>query len=85
MPKAADKQMDAFYGKDHPSASFKWGVIIPITIVQPGVPTAVQWRAVAWFKSRKRAVEYAESGWSTYAIARTKPNCVFPRSVNDSR
>lgn len=67
MPKAADKQMDAFYGKDQPSASFKWGVIVPNVGLD-----RTDWRAVAWFKSRKRAVEYANSGWSNYAIARLK-------------
>lgn len=65
-------EMTSYYGKDEPSASYKWGVVIPITVVQVGVPNAVQWRAVAWFKSRKRAEEYANTGWSTYAIARMK-------------
>lgn len=63
----ADKQMDAYYGKDQPCASFKWGVIVPVTSID-----RTDWRAVAWFKSRKRAVEYANSGWSNYAIARMK-------------
>lgn len=65
--------MTSYYGKDEPSASFKWGVVIPVTstMIIVGTSSGTQWRAVAWFKSRKRAVEYAKSGWSTYAIART--------------
>lgn len=63
----ANKQMDAYYGKDLPSASFKWGVVVQVVgLDRPN------WLAVAWFKSRKRAVEYAETGWKNYAIARMK-------------
>ncbi len=61
------KSLDTYYGKDEPSASFKWGVVVPVVGVD-----RTDWRAVAWFKSRKRADEYARSGWSTYAIARMK-------------
>lgn len=65
--------IDAYYGKDQPSASFKWGVIVPVLTVvnDPPFSTKVpKWTAVAWFKSRKRADEYARTGWASYAIAR---------------
>lgn len=66
-------EMKTYYGVDEPSASYKWGVVIPVNGPSgPGLPAATQWKAVAWFKSRKRAVEYANSGWSNYAIARMK-------------
>lgn len=67
--------LDAYYGKDEPSASFKWGVIVPITTGATAKPHTT-WTAVAWFKTAKRAKEYAESGWSVYAIARLKDYCL---------
>lgn len=64
-------EMKSYYGVDEPSASYKWGVVVPVIGNAVGHPQTV-WRAIAWFKSRKRAVEYANTGWSTYAIARMK-------------
>lgn len=56
-----------YYGKDEPSASYKWGVVVP---VMHGAIDPVTWRVVAWFKTRKRAQAYAMSGWGEFAICR---------------
>lgn len=55
-----------YYGHDEPSASYKWGVVIPVT---QGV-AETSWRVVAWFKTRERATTYARSGWNEFAICR---------------
>lgn len=70
----SDNQLEAYYGKDLPSASFKWGVVVPVHGPSgPGLPAAIVWRAVAWFKTQKRAIEYAHTGFApNYAIARMK-------------
>lgn len=65
-------ETDTFYGRDEASKTFKWGVVIPITQIQARLANRIEWKAVAWFKTRKRAEEYARSGWSTYAIARAQ-------------
>lgn len=56
--------MGEYYGHDAPSASYKWGVVIP------GGVTFDKWVTVAWFKTRERAVTYARSGWNEFAICR---------------
>lgn len=61
-------EMADYYGKDQPSASYKWGVVVPAVF---GV-TDTKWSAVAWFRSRKRAVDYANIRYTVYAIARMK-------------
>lgn len=56
-----------YYGHDEPSASYKWGVVIPYVT---GASDAVTWRVVAWFKTRRRAEAYAVSGWAEFALCR---------------
>lgn len=61
-------ETDAFYGRDEPSATYKWGVVIdmssPLLLLHG-------WQVVAWFKTRKRAEEYARRRLvRAYAIAR---------------
>lgn len=56
-----------YYGKDEPSASYKWGVVVPVT---HGAIDPVSWRVIAWFKTRKRAQTYALTGWGEFAICR---------------
>jgi hypothetical protein len=63
-------EMTSYYGRDDASATYKWGVVIPITQIQARLANRVEWKAVAWFKTRKRAEEYAKTGWTAYAIAR---------------
>lgn len=58
-----------YYGKDEPSASYKWGVVVPVIGNAVGHPQTV-WRAIAWFKTRKRAEAYAVSGWAEFALCR---------------
>lgn len=65
-------ETDAFYGRDEPTKTYIWGVVIPVTLSRPSPDIKNDWRAVAWFKTRKRAEEYARSGWATYAIARAQ-------------
>lgn len=56
-------ETDAFYGRDKPSRSYKWAIVAGSEHSAP--------RAVAWFKTRKAAIDHAERiRMFEYAIAR---------------
>jgi hypothetical protein len=66
-------ETDRYYGRDDASATFKWGVVIRQPILVSGRNHGLdEWKAIAWFKTRKRAEEYAREGWGAYAIARVQ-------------
>lgn len=61
-------ETDAYFGRDKPSRTYKWGLVLPS--IQFG--EAYPWRVVCWFKTRKAAEDYAKRvhGRNPYAIAR---------------
>jgi hypothetical protein len=64
-------ETDAFYGRDKPSKTYKWGLALPrMEDVRTGA--VCDWRIVAWFPSRKNAEGYAKRvhGRQPHAIAR---------------
>lgn len=60
-------ELDAWYSRDVASATYHWGVVIPCAIAG-GKP--YWWQSIAWFKTRRSAIEYAERRYPAYAIAR---------------
>lgn len=62
-------EVDKYYGLPLPTKTCKWGLVLSIKrdAFIPGSP--VQWRAVCWFPTRKRAYEYARENHRHEPIA----------------
>lgn len=52
-------ETDAYYGRDKPSSTYKWGLVLPFVVAPVAVSPTTVWRVVAWFPSRKNAKAYA--------------------------
>jgi hypothetical protein len=68
-------ETDAFYGRDTPSKTYKWGLVLPSQLPKglwPNAEFAREWRVVAWFPTRNAAEQYAKRvhGHQPHAIAR---------------
>lgn len=57
-------ETDKFYGRDDPTATYKWGVAVASEFSD--------WRIIAWFKTRKAAIAYGKrmTARTQFAIAR---------------
>jgi hypothetical protein len=63
-------ETDAYFGRDTPSRTYKWGLALP-TLIGPHIPPQ-RWQVVAWFPTQTAAEQYAARvhGGKPYAIAR---------------
>lgn len=65
-------ETDAFYGREQPSKTYKWGLVLPLETYIPTGMVPALWKVVAWFPTRAAAEQYAKRihGRAPHAIAR---------------
>lgn len=65
-------ETDAYYGREQPNKTYKWGLVLPIETHTPTCMVPALWKVVAWFPSRTNAEAYAKRvhGRAPHAIAR---------------
>ena len=70
LPAVKRESVEGYYGKDEPSATYKWAVVSPGTVHGFHLPAREAWQAVAWFKTRKAAEDYGRRTFARFAVAR---------------
>jgi hypothetical protein len=69
--KPMNAETDQYYGRQEPSRTYKWGLVLPCEVA-PYLNITHAWRVICWFKTKQAAQAYATRihGQRPYAIAR---------------